>query len=122
MSAPPQITAGSAKTPSYTPMFQKWLRDATAHLTCASGVRPLAALSGINFHELGVGFAAAITIMLMPFSFSITDGIAAGFIFFVVIRIFQRQAGRVHPLMYGAAGAFVLYFLLPLLQQEFSWI
>ncbi|MBA2614161.1 MAG: NCS2 family permease [Actinobacteria bacterium] len=91
------------------------------------GVRPREgrerrALSGINFHELGVGFAAAITIMLMPFSFSITDGIAAGFIFFVVIRIFQRQAGRVHPLMYGAAGAFVLYFLLPLLQQEFSWI
>ena len=53
-----------------------------------------------------VGFAAAITIMLMPFSFSITDGIAAGFIFFVVIRLFQGQArtgasahvrGRVAP-------------------------
>ena len=80
------------------------------------------ALSAINFHELGVGFAAALTIMLMPFSFSITDGIAAGFIFYVVIRLFQRRARDVHPLMYGAAAAFLLYFLIPLLQQEFDWI
>jgi len=88
----------------------------------SEGRRERKALSAINFHELGVGFAAALTIMLMPFSFSITDGIAAGFIFYVVIRIFQRRAGEVHPLMYAAASAFLIYFLLPILQQELSWI
>ena len=58
----------------------------------------------------------------MPFTFSITDGIAAGFVVYVLIRIFQRRWATVHPLMYAAAAAFALYFLVPLLQQEFGWI
>jgi AGZA family xanthine/uracil permease-like MFS transporter len=80
------------------------------------------AFAGIDFHDVAVGLSAALVIMLMPFTFSITDGIAAGFIVYVLIRIFQRRAGTVHPLMYGAAIAFAVYFLIPLLQQEFDWI
>ena len=79
-------------------------------------------LAGIDFHDVALGLSAAIVIMFMPFTFSITDGIAAGFIAYVLIRIFQGQWARVHPLMYGAAAAFALYFLVPLLQQEFDWI
>jgi AGZA family xanthine/uracil permease-like MFS transporter len=79
-------------------------------------------LAGIDFHDVALGLSAAIVIMFMPFTFSITDGIAAGFIAYVLIRIFQRQWARVHPLMYAAAGAFALYFLVPLLQDNFSWI
>jgi len=79
-------------------------------------------LAGIDFHDVAVGISAALVIMLMPFTFSITDGIAAGFIVYVVIRLFQGQAARVHPLMYASAIAFTLYFLVPLLQQELSWI
>ena len=60
--------------------------------------------------------------MFMPFTFSITDGIAAGFIVYVIIRVAERRWNDVHPLMYGAAAAFAIYFLIPLLQQEFSWI
>jgi AGZA family xanthine/uracil permease-like MFS transporter len=84
--------------------------------------RQRARLAGIDFHDIAVGLSAALVIMLMPFTFSITDGIAAGFIVYVVVRIFQRRAATVHPLMYGAAIAFVLYFLVPLAQQELSWI
>jgi len=79
-------------------------------------------LAGIDFHDIAVGLSAAIVIMLMPFTFSITDGIAAGFIVYVLIRLFQREWARVHPLMYASAIAFTFYFLAPLLQQEFSWI
>jgi adenine/guanine/hypoxanthine permease len=79
-------------------------------------------LAGIDFHDVAVGLSAALVIMLMPFTFSITDGIAAGFIVYVLIRLVQGQAARVHPLMYGAAIAFTIYFLIPLLQQEFDWI
>jgi AGZA family xanthine/uracil permease-like MFS transporter len=79
-------------------------------------------LAGIDFHDVAIGLSAAIVIMLMPFTFSITDGIAAGFIVYVLIRIFQREWARVHPLMYASAIAFTLYFLAPLLQQEFDWI
>ena len=79
-------------------------------------------LAGIDFHDIAVGLSAAIVIMLMPFTFSITDGIAAGFIVYVLIRIFQGEWARVHPLMYASAIAFTFYFLAPLLQQEFDWI
>jgi adenine/guanine/hypoxanthine permease len=79
-------------------------------------------LAGINFADVAIGLSAAITIMLMPFSFSITDGIAAGFIVFVLVRIAQRRIADVHPLMLGAAGLFTLYFLVPLLQDNFDWI
>jgi adenine/guanine/hypoxanthine permease len=80
------------------------------------------ALAGIDFGDVAIGLSAAIVIMFMPFTFSITDGIAAGFIVYVLVRVFERRWNDVHPLMYGAAGAFALYFLIPLLQQEFSWI
>jgi AGZA family xanthine/uracil permease-like MFS transporter len=86
------------------------------------GVQPGRKLAGIDFHDVALGLSAAIVIMLMPFSFSITDGIAAGFITYVLVRIFQRQWARIHPLMWGAAIAFAIYFAIPILQQEFDWI
>lgn len=84
--------------------------------------RPRRYVAGINFHDLALGFSAAIMIMLMPFSFSITDGIAAGFIVYVLIRTFQGAWAAVHPLMWAAAIAFAIYFAIPIMQQEFSWI
>jgi adenine/guanine/hypoxanthine permease len=78
--------------------------------------------AGIDFHDLAIGFSAALTIMIMPFTYSITDGIGFGFIAYVVIRIAQGEWRRIHPLMYAAGGAFTLYFLIPLLQDNLSWI
>ena len=79
-------------------------------------------LAGIDFHDLAIGLSAALVIMIMPFTYSITNGIGFGFIAYVVIRLAQRQAREVHPFMYLAAGAFALYFLVPLLQDTFDWI
>jgi adenine/guanine/hypoxanthine permease len=84
--------------------------------------RPRRRLAGIDFHDLALGLSAAIVIMFMPFSFSITDGIAAGFIVYVFIRVFQGAWNTVHPLMWGAAIAFAIYFAIPIMQQEFDWI
>jgi adenine/guanine/hypoxanthine permease len=78
--------------------------------------------AGIDFHDLAIGLSAALTIMVMPFAFSITDGIGFGFISYVVIRIAQGELRRVHPLMLIAAAGFALYFVIPLLQDNFDWI
>jgi AGZA family xanthine/uracil permease-like MFS transporter len=86
------------------------------------GRRPGRKLAGIDFHDLALGLSAAIVIMFMPFTFSITDGIGAGFIVYVVIRLFQRRWRDVHPLMYIAAVAFALYFAIPVLEENFDWI
>jgi adenine/guanine/hypoxanthine permease len=79
-------------------------------------------IAGIDFHDFAIGLSAALTIMIMPFTYSITNGIGFGFIAYVVIRIAQGEMRRVHPLMYAASGAFALYFLIPLLQDNLSWI
>jgi adenine/guanine/hypoxanthine permease len=86
------------------------------------GVRPTRKLAGIDFHDVALGLSAAIVIMFMPFTFSITDGIAAGFIVYVIVRLAQREWDRVHPLMYATAAAFAVYFVIPLLQDNFDWI
>jgi AGZA family xanthine/uracil permease-like MFS transporter len=79
-------------------------------------------IAGIDFHDFAIGLSAALTIMIMPFTYSITNGIGFGFIAYVIIRIAQGEMRRVHPLMYAAAGAFALYFLIPLLHDNLSWI
>jgi xanthine/uracil/vitamin C permease (AzgA family) len=48
----------------------------------------------------------------MPFSYSITNEIGAGFVSYVLIKVVRGRARAIHPLMYAAAAAFVLYFVL----------
>lgn len=87
----------------------------------AEGGSAKARLAGIDFHDLAIGLAAALTIMIMPFTYSITNGIGFGFITYVVVCAARRDWKRIHPFMWVAAGAFVLYFLVPVLQQHISW-
>src|SRR5215213_111681 len=79
-------------------------------------------VAGINFQDLALGLSAALTIMIMPFSFSIADGIGFGFIAYVLVRATQGLWDRVHPLMWLAAAAFALYFAVDVIQEHASWI
>jgi len=79
-------------------------------------------LAGINFQDLALGLSAALTIMIMPFAFSIADGIGFGFISYVLVRVAQGLWRRVHPLMWATATAFALYFAIDVIEQHASWI
>jgi xanthine/uracil/vitamin C permease (AzgA family) len=81
-----------------------------------------ARFAGIDFHDIAIGLPAALVIMLMPFSYSITNGIGFGFIAYVLIRATQGRWRDVHPLMWAVSAAFALYFFVPLLQDHLSWI
>jgi AGZA family xanthine/uracil permease-like MFS transporter len=87
----------------------------------AEGGGAKAKLAGIDFHDLAIGLSAALAIMIMPFTYSITNGIGFGFITYTVICAARREWKRIHPFMWIATGAFVLYFLVPVLQQHISW-
>jgi AGZA family xanthine/uracil permease-like MFS transporter len=80
------------------------------------------AMAGIDFNNLAVGFGAMLAIVIMPFTYSITNGIGFGFIAYVVISVAQGEWRRIHPLMYTVAGLFALYFAIPLLQDHLSWV
>ena len=72
--------------------------------------------------DLAIGLAAALTIMIMPFTWSITNGIGFGFIAYTLVRVAQGDWRKVHSFMYGATAAFILYFMVPVLQDNLSWI
>jgi AGZA family xanthine/uracil permease-like MFS transporter len=56
---------------------------------------------------------AFVTMLVMPFTWSITNGIGAGFVTYTALKILAGKAREVHPLMGLAAAAFVVYFLFP---------
>ena len=74
----------------------------------------------IDWDDIEEGLPAFLTMTLMPFTFSITIGIGAGFISYVVLKIARGHAKRVHPLMWVVAGAFVVYFVQGLLIRVFG--
>jgi AGZA family xanthine/uracil permease-like MFS transporter len=86
------------------------------------GTIPRRAVAGIDFNNLPLGLAALLTIVIMPFTYSITNGIGFGFIAYTVIRIAQGDWRRINPLLYLISAGFVLYFLVPLLQDNLSWV
>lgn len=67
-------------------------------------------VSGIDWKDEEIAIPAFLTIALMPFTYSITAGIGAGFITFVLIKVVKGKVRQVHPLMWVVAVLFVLYF------------
>jgi AGZA family xanthine/uracil permease-like MFS transporter len=47
----------------------------------------------------------------MPFTYSITNGVGAGFVTYTAIKVMQGRAREVHPLLYLVSAGFVFYFV-----------
>ena len=67
---------------------------------------------GIDWDDLEIAIPAFLTIVLMPFTYSITAGIGAGFVVYVLLKVVRGKASVVHPLMWLIAALFILYFAL----------
>jgi AGZA family xanthine/uracil permease-like MFS transporter len=77
-------------------------------------------VTGISWTNLEVAIPAFLTMVLMPFAFSITVGIGAGVISYVVLKIAVGKVSRVHPLLWVAAALFVVYFLIGPIRSAFG--
>ena len=91
--------------------------QATAAALVVVGYLMFRNIKDIEWGDIDDVFPALATMIVMPLTYSITDGIAAGFISFVFLKTVRGRAGEVHPLMWGTAAAFVLYLAVPWLQQ-----
>ncbi len=69
-------------------------------------------IKGIDFDDVEIAIPAFLTIVLMPFTYSITAGIGAGFLAFVVIKVVRGKASEVHALLWVIATLFVVYFAI----------
>ncbi len=91
--------------------------EAAAPVLVFVGFLMIAQVVDVDWSDPEVGIPAFLTIILMPFSYSITVGIGIGFLSHVFIKMIRGHARRVHSLMYLVALLFVIYFLQgPLLQ------
>jgi AGZA family xanthine/uracil permease-like MFS transporter len=61
---------------------------------------------------------AFMTMLVMPFTWSITNGIGAGFITYVAVKLALGKGGQVHWMLYLASLAFLVYFCVPLIEAR----
>src|SRR5690606_23167088 len=85
---------------------------ATAPALIIVGVLMMSSLKNINFDDIEEALPAFVTMVLMPYSYSIANGIAAGFIFYSLVKIVKGKAKEVHPIMYVFVVLFILRFIL----------
>lgn len=85
---------------------------ATAPALVVVGILMMASVMDIDWHNFEEAAIAFITMAMMPFTYSITTGIAFGFCFFVLIRLLKKQFKDIHPIMYGATVLFIVNFVL----------
>jgi AGZA family xanthine/uracil permease-like MFS transporter len=85
--------------------------EATAPVLVIVGYFMMRSIGEISWRDPAIGIPALLTIAMMPFTYSITNGVGAGFIAYTAIRVLQGKFRDVHPLMYAATAAFLVYFL-----------
>ena len=67
-------------------------------------------IKDIDWADVTIALPAFLTIVLMPFTYSIAVGIGAGFVTHVVLKVATGKSKSIHPLLWVVAGAFVIYF------------
>ena len=94
----------------FTPLVTVVPWEAAAPALVVVGAMMMMQVRKIDFTDLSIGIPAFLTIVLMPFTYSIVVGIGAGFVSWVVIKAFQRRAREIPLVMWVVSAAFVVYF------------
>ncbi len=88
----------------------------SASATCGAlvvvGYLMLSDVTNIDWSKIELAFPAFVTIIGIPMTYSITNGIGFGFICYCIIKVFQGKAAEVKPLMWVAAAAFLAMFIV----------
>ncbi|MEU1850366.1 NCS2 family permease [Streptomyces sp. NPDC019990] len=69
----------------------------------------------IDWADHTIAVPAFVTMLMMPFTYSITNGIGMGFVTFVVLRLAAGRGREVPTAMYAVAAVFSFYYLMPAL-------
>jgi AGZA family xanthine/uracil permease-like MFS transporter len=94
--------------------------EATAPALIVVGFFMAVQLRVIDFSSIEEGLPALLIMAVMPFTFSITNGIGAGFVAYTFLRLVSGHGDKVHWMMYLVSAAFVVYFALGLIQSVFG--
>ena len=76
------------------------------------GVLMLKGAADINWSDIEIAIPCFLTIAIMPFAYSISDGIAFGFISYALIKLCRGKAKEVPAFMYIISLLFILMYVL----------
>jgi AGZA family xanthine/uracil permease-like MFS transporter len=85
---------------------------ATAPALIVVGILMMASVADIDWHSFEDAAVAFLAVIMMPLTYNITNGIAFGFITYVLIKLVKGKIKEVHPIMYVFTALFVLNFIL----------
>jgi adenine/guanine/hypoxanthine permease len=85
--------------------------EATAPILVIVGYFMMTLVKEIDWNDPGIGIPALLTVVVMPFTYSITNGVGAGFLAYAVIALLRGRWRDVHPLMFVVAAVFAWYFI-----------
>ena len=86
--------------------------QATASALVVVGFLMMSAVKDIDWTDVTASAPAFLTLVGMPFTYSITDGIGLGFVSYALLKTFTGRARDVHPMMWVSAAAFLIYFAI----------
>ena len=105
------VTAGFfAAALFFSPLLAVVTANVTAPALIIVGVLMVAALDEIDWKRLEIAVPAFLTLIAMPATYSIANGIALGLVIYPVTMVFAGRARELHPILYGLFAVFVAYF------------
>ncbi|MEU8850384.1 NCS2 family permease [Streptomyces sp. NPDC048564] len=100
-----------------TPLLTIVPLQAAAPALVAVGFLMMTQVKHIDWDKYEIAIPAFLTIAVMPFTYSITNGIGAGFLAYVVIKTVLGKAKDIHWLMWGTSVLFLVYFAINPIEQ-----
>src|SRR5437870_11827489 len=104
----------------FSPLASVIPAQATAPALIVVGFFMMTIARDIPWEDYEEAIPAFVTMLTMPFTWSITNGIGAGFVTYVAIKVLNGKGRRVHWMVYLVAAAFVVYFALPLIEKAMT--
>jgi adenine/guanine/hypoxanthine permease len=106
----------------FTPLVQVVPSEAAAPALVIVGALMISQIRNLEWDDMSLAIPAFLTIALMPFTYSITNGIGAGVVSFVLLRSVAGRRREIHPLMWLVAALFFVYFALEPLRELFDML
>lgn len=85
---------------------------ATAPILIIVGVMMVSSLKKIAWDDLTEAIPCFVTVTMMPFAYSISDGIGMGFIFYTLVKLFTGKFKEVHPVLLVFSLLFLVRYVL----------
>ena len=95
----------------FAPIFLMVPAAATAPALIIIGLFMMSSVADIDFKEISEGFPAFVTIIFMPFTYSIANGIIFGMLAFTIIKLLSGKVKDVSLTMY----VLTLFFLIKII-------